>query len=537
MACHLPSPPMTSTGGGGNGTSAELAWELIDIFESGMFAFPIYDHDSARDIVRYLLDRGILEEEIADAIKDSTVDMNIWLDKGDKYMVGEWVIAWINACREDYVKQKHAHGQPVTVGYGSGRKRPAAGTPLDGSTDSLGHHMDDDDDDDAWGRGLSGRNEEEEEEEGEDEGGRGGAYRSTDICSSVGFGDGGVPSYSSGLSFSQCDSTDETTNVTWSASSPSSPPTPFHRLAPYLRRTDQPGGASAGARRKNIGTVCWRSVTSPSLQHLLQTVVTDSEKSDSGIVSDLFDRISHDYDDDEDDDNEEDEVEVDVEVEMEERDDERPSSSDKCLALQKSSPCNVVEASFGLRCTCKLPHYASHPPSPVASPTESCPSWGKDEVDSDCHAVTASAAARGQGQYYKDFIIRALEYTLETLDRDGPGYLFILTDSEDRPVTWSNEKRFRVASSNRPELCLAAYRSRNIDVDLLWQVKVSHHNKMAVDVQIVLEKHRLHSNWFKCRLSTIMETVYAIMSRYQAMNAASSSYSSFSSSSYKMNES
>lgn len=494
MACHLATSPQMNSGGGGNGTSAELAWELIDIFESGMFAFPIYDHDSARDIVRYLLERGILEEEIADAIKDSTVDMNIWLEKGDKYMVGEWVIAWINACREDYVKQRHAHG-PVTVLYGGGRKRPAGA--LDGSTDSLGHHMDDDDD--AWGGSLSGRNEEEEDEED-----GGGACRGTEIGSSVGFG--GVPSYSSGLSFSQCDSSDE---AKWSASSPSSPPTPFHRLAPYLRRTDQPGGASAGARRKNIGTVCWRSVTSPSLQHLLQTVVAD-EKSDSGIVSDLFDRASHDYDD-ADDDNEE----VEVEVE-EDRDDEK--HPDRCLALQKSTFCNVVDgASFGARCTCKLPHYASYPSSPALS-TESCPSCGKDEEDSGCHAATAAASARNQGQYYKDFIIRALEYTLETLDREGPGFLFILTDSEDGPVTWSNEKRFRVASSNRPELCLAAYRSRNIDVNLLWQVKVSHHSKMAADVQTVLEKHRLHSNWFRCRLSVVMETVYAVMSRYQAIN-------------------
>ena len=53
--------------------SDELEWELYDIFESGLFAFPLYEHQTARRIVRYLLYRGVLAEEIADAIEVSDV--------------------------------------------------------------------------------------------------------------------------------------------------------------------------------------------------------------------------------------------------------------------------------------------------------------------------------------------------------------------------------------------------------------------------------------------------------------------------------
>ena len=91
--------------------SEELEWEMMDIFESGMFAFPIYEHKSARKIVRYLLYRGVLDEEIADAIEDSTADLHIWLKRTGKYMVGEWVIAWINDCREEYKRER---GEPLT---------------------------------------------------------------------------------------------------------------------------------------------------------------------------------------------------------------------------------------------------------------------------------------------------------------------------------------------------------------------------------------------------------------------------------------
>ena len=79
---------------------------MFELFETGFFVFPIYEHRSARRIVRYLLIRGIVDEEIADAIEDSTANLHLWLNHHGKNMVGEWVIAWMNECRMDYKKEQ-----------------------------------------------------------------------------------------------------------------------------------------------------------------------------------------------------------------------------------------------------------------------------------------------------------------------------------------------------------------------------------------------------------------------------------------------
>jgi len=66
--------------------SEELDWELSDIFESGMFAFPVYEPSAARHVVRYLLRRGVLAEEVASAIEQpgSTADVVAWLAGDEK---------------------------------------------------------------------------------------------------------------------------------------------------------------------------------------------------------------------------------------------------------------------------------------------------------------------------------------------------------------------------------------------------------------------------------------------------------------------
>jgi len=57
--------------------SEELGWELTDIFDGGMFAFPVQESSAARRVVRYLLRRGVLAEEVASAIEQpgSTTDL------------------------------------------------------------------------------------------------------------------------------------------------------------------------------------------------------------------------------------------------------------------------------------------------------------------------------------------------------------------------------------------------------------------------------------------------------------------------------
>ena len=57
--------------------SEELQYELYDIFESGLFAFPVYHHAGARRIVQYLLYRGVPDEEIAGSFKVCYLNFNM----------------------------------------------------------------------------------------------------------------------------------------------------------------------------------------------------------------------------------------------------------------------------------------------------------------------------------------------------------------------------------------------------------------------------------------------------------------------------
>lgn len=96
--------------------SEELNWELSDIFEGGMFAFPVYESAAARRVVRYLLRRGVLAEEVASAIEQpgSTADLVAWL-AGDekKTMVGIWAMAWLNDARRRYDQTHNAPAPAV----------------------------------------------------------------------------------------------------------------------------------------------------------------------------------------------------------------------------------------------------------------------------------------------------------------------------------------------------------------------------------------------------------------------------------------
>lgn len=98
--------------------SEELEWELYDIFISGIFDFPIYEHNSARRIVRYLLMRGVDDADIASAIEGpTTVDLRLWLNRHrrrreGKHLVGEWVIAWLNECQHQHHRSHQKRPTP-----------------------------------------------------------------------------------------------------------------------------------------------------------------------------------------------------------------------------------------------------------------------------------------------------------------------------------------------------------------------------------------------------------------------------------------
>ena len=119
--------------------SEELEWELLDLFESRMFAFPVYEHTAARRIVRYLLLRGVPAEEIADAIADSPAELRAWLDRAGRYMVGEWVIAWVNESRAEYKR-----GRATAAGAWRRTAREAV-------VDTVAWSEEEDDDDDSDG--------------------------------------------------------------------------------------------------------------------------------------------------------------------------------------------------------------------------------------------------------------------------------------------------------------------------------------------------------------------------------------------------
>jgi len=98
--------------------SEELDWELSDIFEGGMFAFPVYESSAARHVVRYLLRRGVLAEEVVSAIEQpgSTADLVAWL-AGDekKTMVGVWAMAWLNDARRRYDQTLNVPAPPAAA--------------------------------------------------------------------------------------------------------------------------------------------------------------------------------------------------------------------------------------------------------------------------------------------------------------------------------------------------------------------------------------------------------------------------------------
>ena len=119
------------------------------------------------------------------------------------------------------------------------------------------------------------------------------------------------------------------------------------------------------------------------------------------------------------------------------------------------------------------------------------------------------------GDLYRVTNDRALEINVDTLDKDGPGFIFIMTDSLRECMPWSAESRYKVASSRKPERCLLEFRSRNVDIDLIWQVKVEHHIMAVKEVHQTLRRYTLRSNWFRCSLSEIMEAISKVIKKYK----------------------
>lgn len=87
------------------------------MFDNGLFAFPVYEQNAARRVVRYLLKRGVPDEEIASAIQGSTIDLHAWLNRRGKPMFGEWAMAWMNETRD--LHQTLHQRRPIVYRNGS----------------------------------------------------------------------------------------------------------------------------------------------------------------------------------------------------------------------------------------------------------------------------------------------------------------------------------------------------------------------------------------------------------------------------------
>lgn len=390
--------------------SEELEWELFEIFESGTFVFPIYEHNAARRVVHYLLMRGILDEEIAEAIEDSTIDLHLWLNRVQgKFMVGEWVIAWMNECREEYEREQ-GYDDDVSlkvVETDVGRISPLS---ISRTTTTF--------DDEPEATGSDGR--------------------VTDIASIRTTST--LPDRDHSLDGDSCNN-----------SRPSSPKM-------FRRIRDENGELPARGRANRPS----------NLEFLKDSLVLCDglfiDQPDSGNVSDIYTRdhllgsFKHDA-----------------------------SCPDNCPDSKGLPVCD--------NCSCAFIHY-SYRRNLVETENSK-----NEKIDEDL--------------CIKDECERAMELNFDTLDKDGPGFIFILTDSKHSTLSWSVEHCYKLASSRQPERCVTEFRGQNIDVDLIWKVKVRRHLEAIGEVHAHLSKHNIHSDWFKCSLSTIMEVVSKTVRQYK----------------------
>ena len=126
-----------------------------------------------------------------------------------------------------------------------------------------------------------------------------------------------------------------------------------------------------------------------------------------------------------------------------------------------------------------------------------------------------------------DSALKAMEFTIDTLDKEGPGFIFVMTEAlGDKQLPWSTEQRYKIASSRQPDRWILEFKSRNIEVDVVWQIRVQNHIKAVREVHSSLQQYNLHTNWFRCSLAIIIENVLNIASKYRvSKNSKHSTYS------------
>ncbi|KAK2150581.1 hypothetical protein LSH36_399g02025 [Paralvinella palmiformis] len=479
--------------------SVELEWELYDIFDSGTFAFPIYDHSSARKIVRYLLMRGILHEEIAEAIEDSTGDLMTWLNRNGKHKVGEWVIAWVNDCRADFDRgELHKMGEEVG----------ADDVDDDGEFDADFFLRDDSpdgdaDDDDGGGEGRRRRDEEKRSDSRITELESISSQAATSRGSAETLLDRGkAPSGGNQLhqtSYEYPNSKQQRDIYELGKLSPPSSPRRARKLTPKSGRPDDLDLTGCNSSTDTL----YDAPDSGHFSDMYTTIPTDS-------FSDGMTTCSNNNNNNNIGNNNNSVISSSCTAKL-------LDSIDDCKMHGPNSDVNDDDQGrdsvLAAKCTCSVAHYsyaekpkAGHHRNHFASPRN----LPQLDVDAD---------ERFYDVYFGDTLTCAtmMRLDLANLDRDGPGFVFIMTDSIADCLPWSSEHRYRISSSRQSDRCPVDIRraARRVDVDLIWQVKVKQHIKAVREIHSHLTDYNLHSNWFKCSLSLIMDTVSRVVKRYK----------------------
>ena len=115
-----------------------------------------------------------------------------------------------------------------------------------------------------------------------------------------------------------------------------------------------------------------------------------------------------------------------------------------------------------------------------------------------------------------DTIVCAMPLNLETLKHDGPGFMFVMTDTTDDDTSWAIEHRYKIASSRQPNRWLTEFHTRNVAIEIVWRVKVGRHLEAMKEVYKNLTHFHVHANWFQCSLGTLIEELSEVAHKYSS---------------------
>lgn len=133
---------------------------------------------------------------------------------------------------------------------------------------------------------------------------------------------------------------------------------------------------------------------------------------------------------------------------------------------------------------------------------------------------------------FSDSALKAMSFNIDTLDREGPGFIFVLAENNDdapgattgKMLPWTTAQRYKIASSRHPDRWVLELQSRDIELHVVWQIRVQNHVTAVREVYACLDAYNLHSNWFRCPLAVIIENVLNIASKYRVARHAGKQY-------------